>query len=727
MNNQSAKAREQKLTSVFNVSPRKAYEKLISSNLCFKTEFWIEFKKLELPNLIKKFPEEAYFIYKANGLRVFQDLREFYENAITEQKNKLVEINPSSTNLIKSLFLALDLGDASSPIVDVKYSPEALTAVKTIFKEFSRNAKSDNQSAYSVELFNTTTQLLRLQTDRVLLDNLFDIYQTDNFLLFPTEHGIGYELRLIDDNLKKNDIYILGELKSAIKRNFKKIDSQPKISEELHFQEVDGELKTDEGLAVIRYSSNSIVTVTGEGFTALPMDDSIFELMKSDDPKLQAEGQRKAIEQTMLQNFHHKHRHALAEVYQPNDEINIKQLKIEIENGKSLTLYELLAAISSLIAFADNIRYLSEGEVNRVRSSFLRASKELNPNYTDEQLVRTGDSNIAIHLPLIEARKEYHLFFFFPKELLMSNFIQIEELKTKSPEELNSIVDFLCALDNPLPYNFIYKTDGGYFFSYQTCNRFSVLKDVYDYYISDKLFNSTGKDQSQRLTIGENHAERTAKFNDSLIDLFHRITPYAKSIKYKSPSAKYNFGKMEGDMDVLVYFEEEKLLLSIQVKLKNVSVQSERGKINWVKTSVEKKGTEQVRKDAELLGNPEGLKFIAEEFGLSKSIDPKTLTIYPLIVTDNFFADHIEFTFNKDGDSVFCISYFELKYLLLNQKVHPSQADWPNLAESKSATMLISLIEENVFWNFLQEFIPNYKSRKTLTVINEENRVRLNI
>jgi len=196
-------------------------------------------------------------------------------------------------------------------------------------------------------------------------------------------------------------------------------------------------------------------------------------------------------------------------------------------------------------------------------------------------------------------------------------------------------------------------------------------------------------------------------------------------LEYGDPKLNYDFGDLKGDFDVIAYFEKENIILPIQVKLSNVSPRSEKRKEEWIVNRIEAKGIKQVVKDLKLLQSKSGLKFIADKLKIESEI--KAPLIYPIVVTDNFFADHLSFSYNENDDSVICISYFELKHLLLNQKVHDKQADMKPLENSNAATRLIESIETNSFWNFLNEFADDFKYSKTLSAITDDWKIEMKV
>lgn len=184
---------------------------------------------------------------------------------------------------------------------------------------------------------------------------------------------------------------------------------------------------------------------------------------------------------------------------------------------------------------------------------------------------------------------------------------------------------------------------------------------------------------------------------------------------------------LRGEFDAIAYFEEENILMPIQVKLSNTTPHSEKRKSEWVNNRIIGEVVDQIAKDVKLLQVKMGLEFIKEQLNIATVKNLEDAVIYPLIITDNFYVDHERFVYTDDGKQVICISYFELKHLLLNINIDNRQAKWDSFKENKSASYLMSLIEENVFWDFLNPLVGGVKMTKTLTVINKANRITLTI
>jgi hypothetical protein len=731
----SKKTIKEKITSsdVINVissNPAKAFEQLVTSGLYSKQGFWNDFKGIDLNELQASQTDitQIYFLHRINGLRFFFDLKKRYEVFAKEQTGRVIALNPKPIDVLKILFLSLDLAEIGAPHLDVKYSNEAIKAIPKIYRVISTQKQEGKFSEYSIDMFNTVNQLLRIETDINRIDGFLDLYLMDDLLLLPKEEGKGYELRFISDEVKKNSLFIAEDLKSTIKRNFTRDASQVDISTQEHFAKNDEQWKTNEGFIAVYHSENmKVVSAGGKGFTSKQIDREILKALVSSDPVEQQEAQQKMMAMMLEGNFHHKHRHVLAEIYQPGDEINIHSLHIELSEGKFITLYELLAAVCSFAAISDNIRYISEIDGLPALHRWVKSiTRNAHPNYTEVELELACAANIANHLPLLEQRKEFTTFFTLSKSTLIGVLRKVEELKDKSEGELESIIDLLVSHDAGLPYNFLFKTGNQFFLAYQVCNRFNVAKDFYDFYITARLFNNNvGKSKKEYEEIGNNHKGREIQFNLSLRNLFSKLTPYVKkSVNYGNPNSESNFGELKGEIDVLAYFEKENLLIPIQVKLSNRTPWDEKRKTQWVEEKLFQSAAHQVNKDMQLLKNEAGLKFAASQLGFNRIIDADSLTIYPAVVTDNFFADHEDIPYGSENDSVLVVSYFEIMNLINQQKVHEKQGDWEAI---KSGEQLVVLLEDNVFWNFIKEFVSDYKVTKSLVAIEAVDSICLKI
>ncbi len=728
------KIRIDELLELFNNSPEEAYRQLISSNYFFSKQaklFWAAFDQIRIDRLNNLFPKSTETFNKVVWLKLFFDLNEFYNNEKEKSLIKLIELNPHPKELIKSFFLCLELGETNGELIDFpNYSEDSLRAIKLLLYEISPKLTLKNPSDFSTSLVELSNNLIKYQVDISLLDEFLDAFVWGGFEMEQKEEDKGFLLGLKDINNKEKNLYGLNFLKTKLKREYKRSDSNPKVSNEEHFKKNDPKWKTNEGLVGILHSSGVIVTDQTPGITSLQIDDSIFSDFNSTDYKKSENVLVKMMSIQQEQNFHCQFRNALSEIYQPNDEIDIHKIEIEIEPNIKVTLFDLVCAMSSLIANADMFRYFSgipdNGTVKAIKNNYLNFLCNEKPELSLVDRHRVCNSKIVNSFAEIEKQLGEKTFRFFSEEILISWLILVEELKHKSLNELKAILKLFSKLNSPLSFNPIYKVGEEFYFSWRTCSEFNVNRMLYDKYISDKLFNHINKPKEEHKKIGELHKNRADQFANSVRDLIKTLTPYSEANKdFYSINANFKNGKVSGDFDTIAYFEKENIVLAIQIKLSNVMPKNEKRKQQWIDTRIKDSGVMQVSKDLKLLQTEEGLKLLKNKLKIRKRI--KNPVIYSIIITDNFFTDHKKFIL-EDGKSIFyCISYFEFKHLILNQKIHEKQQNWLPFVKDKAAYQLIKSIENNVFWSFVNELANEFTFSKTLSAINEKNRIEMKI
>jgi hypothetical protein len=721
------RAELQTVVLLFATSAQNAFKQLASTNYYSYAGFWDEYKLMyeQLPETLSA--EEQFYFLKTNGLHLFYQLDLVYLKEIENVTQELLELNPTYKDLLKALFLVLDFGNDKSPIVDLDYVRGTVESVKKILKSVTPQIDRNKSGKYSPELFNAGLKLLRAYSERLQLQEMADLYFRDEFVILRSQTGEGFSLKLIDEKAKCVNHYILNDLKTYMKREYKKGESQTRVSEQAHFQKHDENQSSDKGLTMFFHSSNMKITSQTPGIISKQVDDKIFKMLGSADA---AEQQAGILEMELIrheQHFHYNFRQALAEIYQPNDEIDIHALHIKIDDGEFLTLFELLAAAGALVAFSNTFAYWSPMiGLSDVRRNLSSAIKINEPELNQEEILKKCDSIIACQLPDVEKHQKGELFVILSKGQLVGILSKVEELKDKSKNQLEKIIQIFSAFDNSIPYNIIYEIDHQYYFSYKTCATQTVVRDIYDYFITDRLFNTVKKTPEERKIIDEIQKGRETRFTNSLKTLFGKLTDYtADKLEFPDRERKYDFGELIGDTDVVAYFEEEHLLIAMQVKLSNRPSFSEKRKLKWVEDKIEGDGTRQVSKDAILYSREVGLKFLADKIGFKKKIDSNKLIFYPLIVTDNFFVDHDMFEYSDEGCAVLCVSFFELEHLLTGIKIHPAQDTWEPVMDKKSGLYLKQLLEENCFWSFLKDYSEKYQVSKSLKYVDVRDRIHL--
>lgn len=733
MSKRSPKLKIAELLELFGKSPEKAFRQVISSSIYFRhpksSTFWLDYSSLDVESLSKLFSESVPVFNNMDWLKLFHDLDEFYSNEKLAKVNEVIALNPSAKDLITALYLCLELGNTSDNLSNFPaYTDESLAALKSVLRNILPRLTADNQTSYSPHLVQLSNTLIKIQMDMDLLAEFVDAFVWADFEMNQLEGKPGFLLSIPEGQSKSENLYVLNELKTAFKRAYKSLESQPKISDEEHFKKIDPELKTNEGLAVAFEISEAKLTSMTPGTTVLNAEHLDISGLSSNNPDEYSKAVANIQALQLEQLFHHQYRHALAQLYQPNDEIDIHAMCIEFENGFLVTLYELMCSMACFIAQSDVYRYLSEipgsGSISSIKKSLINQNSQVYPQYSINELHGISNLQIIDQYPVISAKTDNISFPFVTEAGLLNIFNKIEELREKSSSQLHSIIELFSGISFPLSHNPIYKINNQYFFSLQSC-QFELNRKLYDYYVSKKLFSLNNKSKEEQGEVSNKGNLRSSAFGKSLKLIFERLTPFvAYDIKFGGKENDLMFGDLSGDIDVLAYFHEENILMPIQIKLSNVVRNNVKSRSQWVNTNIVATGSHQVMKDVKLLKLKAGLKFVSNI--LDSNIQSENLTIYPLIITDNFYADHKSFNYDDEGNDVLCISYFELKHLILNQAIHKHQ-NLPEIKGMNAGSQIIMAIENNLFWKFLEDEAVNYTHTKSLSAINDEFKIIMKI
>lgn len=722
--NPFSKLSNDELLSFFLSNPQEALDHLFSSGFYLRPQkdagqFWSNFFQAGIPDRLSSDPAYNSIASTLSQMHLFFHLTELYARQIKNAERDLIKLKPTREALIRALFLSVELGELfTEPNKLPKYSFKSLSAIKQILGYYNKNCSLENLTAYSVELFNTAKLLLMLKNDFQTLNEFIELFEYGEFCISKRNELPGFILHLADEDAKCDNRYLREKVKTAFKRQYKAFDSQNDISNQEHFKKFDRIYKTNEGLATVFYSGG---TVTGgpAGTTALEIEEDIFELLESKSSDERNEGMLKMMEKVIETNYHYQLRNALAAIFQPNDTLDVHTYSLKLEKF-GCTLYELFSAISSLAALADNLRYTAEFpdscDLSVTKTRIVSLIRNEHPALREEELESASLSAIVGDFAAIEVINDP--FYILSKDTLHKYFRKTEELKGKSDEELDTIVDILSSPDKSIAFNPIYKLRDGFLFAYKTFLHCDVNRAVYDFFVSRELFNNHKTSDSKQ--TASNHKNREEIFNRSIKEALQSITPFAKS----NIDLKKFDNKISGEIDILGYFPKEKLVLSIQVKLSNTTIRTEQYKATWIQEKLLNEAGRQTARDSKILSSPSSGELLSKVFDIEVNED---VDVYHLIVTDNFYADHYDFPITNSDITVLCVSHFELTSLLKNIRIRADQDKWDLFANDIPGNNLIDLLENNVFWRFAGRAIEDYKMNDTLYLIDDEHNIALEV
>lgn len=705
MNNSKSSFSISEFLSLLQKHPVKAYNLFVSRGKYFNSEFWEEFKKVSLFDLEKQHPSSEKQLENFVVIQFLAYVHAELGKCIKAKKKEIEALKPSKELLLKSLYLCLELADKQNGWPS--YNEESFRAIKRILQNIKLKSGGESKDSPSKELFNAALALLEFTMDQASITEFLDLFLFAGFEYKKEEEG---HLLVLDNKSKSKSPYLNNLIKSQIKRAHLRKEAQTLISEDKHFLINDPEWRTNEGRLTVLHNENFKVSETTPGTTSKQVPNELFEKLNSDDPAIKNEGIIWQMWYQVEQGFHLNLREAISEAYLPNDVIDIHSLKIPFSEVLQISIFDFFCITSCIVSNAKIYQELSQSpysNIGALKSLLYNRIQKGNSHLSEKEIYKECDSNLVLNYKEYEKGLTLKPLLAFAKTDMLSMLRKVEELKQKTDDELITILDFLSNLASSLPFSPIYRIGEKYYFSYSSCSpRFNRV--IYDSFISNELFNDKNKEAYKQKKIGTDQNDRSQLFHQSLQDDLLKYATAAKTVQ--RPGKK-------GDFDVLAYFKKENALLVIQVKLSNTSPFTEKRKAEWIDSHLKMKGIAQIQEDLEFLDTPMGMAFVVRELGLKKS-PPHGIKIYPLIVTDNFYADHLSLPINKRKQSASVVSYFELKNLIHNKKVEERQESW-EIDKSEPAKSIISLVEKNTFWGFIKPLITKAKLEKSLFIKGE--------
>ena len=342
-------------------------DEIISERIYLRPEkgaadFWRNFKSVIDNFDFSSRPDEYDHCDFLSRMQLFYGLYELYQRDICSHQETLLTLNPTIDDLINVLTLILEIGDIfDKPDITPDYSFKSLRSMKCILGYYESNRNKDlKPTGYSLELYNCVKQLLALKIDVETLMDFTGAYETHNFDLNKLPDKQGYELIPVDYVPKSHNSFILERLKTEIKLSCKRNEAQENISGEQHFKEIDKQFKTNEGFAGFAVSGATIVNKPEGGITNLELDDKLMQDMSSSDPQVQQRAIAESIASFLEQHFHYHLRQFLADIYFPNDILNIHHYVVNITKKLSVNLYEVFCITSCISAMAYRYEYFSQ-------------------------------------------------------------------------------------------------------------------------------------------------------------------------------------------------------------------------------------------------------------------------------------------------------------------------------------------------------------------------------
>lgn len=733
--NQIIKKRIAPVLRLFEVNPFEAYIRFLDLDLAFRSEgashFWNLFNKLDHNRLSNLLPQYNNVFNVMEDLNLLYSYDLMYNETKTKWIEEILSINPDRQALLKALFVNLELGYASPQPSDFPgYSEDSLTALKNILSEISPQLVPDNSTGYSVNLAQLCRNLINAEMDMILVAKCHDYVAHGGMVLQPKNEGYGSVVKYPTKYSTERRLNILNQLKTGVSRQFQRNISQTNLSKLDHFKINDPIYKSDQGILSVVHNGNVSISGLPEGTTSVQVDDAFFDELKSDDPEIRAKGSEKIIELLFKQSFNYHLRQALSGIYLPKDHISAHQFRIRLAENLSTSVFEFICVVSCLVAKAWTFQNLSDFPGSSIISFKRALLYKLMHCYPDKSQTILDDqinSFIVHELSDIEKKHVSGAFHLFEMHQILSFLCEVEDLKQTPSNVLEAIVNLISNDAGAMPFNPIYKIDNLYYFSYQSFTGFDINRMAYDFIVSDRLFN-VNKRNSLELPLEAYHKLREQSLIKELKSLFQNITPHVIANEtHRDVLGAIDKDIHQAEFDLLAYSQEENTFIIIQVKLSNITPRTEKRNQDWIEKKLRLKAVEQLYKDKEFIRTDTGLKAIFKRFNLEMPSKENIPGINMLILSDSYLYDHEKVSMSESDQEILCISYFELKNLLLNQKINEKQTELPIFNGIRPFSVLKTTLDENVFWKFLNVDFDKYVYTQSTRVIEEQHSIEFRI
>ncbi len=603
-----------------------------------------------------------------------------YKNALNQIKGKI-----QYDDLLEVLVICLELSTYAyqfdrQDVISLglpTYSKEALQALYEVLKEAEphSNAPEVDRAKLSVDKIAT---LLACKYRMIWVRELRDMVIFDDYVIHDLSGGIFHEFT---GNHETNR-YSLEVVKEKLKTQVYAHLSKDLVSEDAHFQMHDARLKTNEGFAAM-FVSNATVLSSPEGATSLS-----YEMTEEDQKRVEEGKIPEGLMLLMTEQWRTYHyRHFLQEHYIPKAEDNIREMHVYVETGICVTVYSVLALAAYIKAYAQFFH--NPLPVREPNSVFIKNWFEFPENAptgdeTSEQLANNGSWFIW------EFVKEYENiidndkipFDGFILATPIDTFLgkikeENEDLKMLTLDELKAILRFITSLEDIKLSGLLFKN--GYLQIIP--HAFATIDHIENIYneILERLYNNQ-KRESLGILEPAKDKEREEKICKSLAEMFNKRFGNGANIAQANidfGANGINSGDLRGEFDVIVVDEANKAILCIELKLKNTYLFNRRGRWAWFQEKIVGNGKivgrqdeigakQQIEKYLKYFASDCGRNQIKETFG--KDINMAEYKVYTLVVTDNFYFDHVpvDYKISDRGLSTMIVSFFELKALLEN-------------------------------------------------------------
>lgn len=353
------------------------------------------------------------------------------------------------------------------------------------------------------------------------------------------------------------------------------------------------------------------------------------------------------------------YKNAITNIYFPQEEIDVNKISLKF-NGHHTPLIQVIYALGSL------------------------------SSYSTQYLIVSGHREEAISLQ---------------KESILQIFTHYKEWRelNLNLKEQEHILSLLLSVNSKLPYSPLLQTDENEYLLVPAAihENGGYERTFYNYVITNLMFSQSNHNEEENL---EEHEIRAKAVANKLADKIKIAWPEAKVAANFGWPKKEEFWGNNGEVDLVIYFPEENLLILSEIKLCNSLSKYTQSKIKWLNGKIYKGKTSvanQLQRDLDFFRKKAAYPLISEALGLDpeKEFKPK---IKLLALTDVFWIDHTKVDCNLLTDEqADCISIFEFDNLIDGKINFASEIKKENNVVNRGE-WLFEKINNNTFWQGIE-------------------------
>ncbi|MCH8331812.1 MAG: hypothetical protein IH946_10625 [Bacteroidetes bacterium] len=461
---------------------------------------------------------------KIQTIAIIQEIRSRLLEVSKNQDDEITRSGVSSTQLLRYLYLILELGQLnkeyynSSDLVEfrfneleytIDYNLRSLKAVSNIYKMLHKKlarktSKTDNTS----EAIKHIRSLLYSEYDRLLAEELVDGLLWGNLIPIIQDN----ELKISPEGDQANNFYVLNKLKNQVLKYQYGLDMRDHVSSESHFKKIDPQFNTDQGFPGIFVSEGIDITDKPEGIAVIEQPEDFFEKYSKDGMSIRDGSDEMFFKIFNKAKFYYYYRQRLTSIFKPTEGFNIKSIQIDVGLTQPVAIHTIFLVFSCLAAFADSLHdfwYTDRLGLPSIKSNAPSFGFEELKGLDAKGRIKAIDFTISNMIGDEKYQALFEpIFFRFTEESLVKLLHTIEDLKGISHKKLSSIVRYFSEVEPVSHFKILHFPENICYFPYRIFRQFDIGRVLFDFCLRNKLFSVIKQYVLEKINLdfSESHA-----------------------------------------------------------------------------------------------------------------------------------------------------------------------------------------------------------------------------